>query len=197
MMNPQVVIKRMDKESSSKQKNGFTAFLILAILTFVIVCVISAIRNDRPALRRRLSAQRHATALETAVNNFHTEYGKAPVTGGRDTLIRTDRDIDFLNTVLGLEIGPNRLNPRSVKFLDAREGRNGRNGLVFTKDGKSITGLLDPWGGPYYVLLDLDGDGKITHDFPPGRKFTLDRRVAVWSLGRDGKIGGGDDVATW
>lgn len=197
MMNPQHVIKRMDKESPSEQKNGFTAFLILAIVTFVIVCVISAIRDDRPFLRRLHSAQHHATALETAVLNFHTEYGKAPVTGGRDILIRTDRDIDFLHTVLGLEIGPERLNPRSIKFLDAREGRNGKNGLFFTKDGKSITGLLDPWGGPYFVLLDLDGDGEITHDFPPGRKVTLERQVAVWSLGRDGKVGGGDDVATW
>ena len=68
--------------------------------------------------------------------------------------------------------------------------------------GDTVTGLYDPWGGLFNVMLDLDYDEKVIVK-PKGASAntTLNgRRVAVWSDGADGKTATGksnDDVKTW
>ena len=91
---------------------------------------------------------------------------------------------------MGLE---SKVNLRAVKFLSVREGRGNRNGLIYGKDGKSVVGLFDPWGGGYHVRLDLDLDEKIHVN----GKVLENRRVAVWSDGPDRKPGTADDIKTW
>ncbi len=72
---------------------------------------------------------------------------------------------------------------------------------VYSAGGNNVSGLYDPWGGPFYVRLDLDYDERVTAQPSSGGSSNLNgRRVAVWSNGADGVKGGGkaaDDVRTW
>lgn len=129
-------------------------------------------------------------AIESAVNSYRIEYGAMPHRGTSDATILTSTDTVLLHVLLGMD---GDMNKKSIKFLRVREGKENRNGLVYAKDGRSVVGLFDPWGGGYNVRLDLDSDQKID-----ARGKTLNnRRVAVWSDGPDRKSGTKDDVETW
>lgn len=131
-----------------------------------------------------------AVAIESAVNNYLTEYGSMPYPGTSDVTILTSTDTELLRVLLGLE---DEMNKRSIKFLSVREVKENRNGLIYTDDSRGVVGLFDPWGSGYNVRLDLDSDQKID-----ARGETLNnRRVAVWSNGPDCKSGTKDDVMTW
>ncbi len=158
----------------------------IVVLALLILCV-SGCSKKYPGRTPTLST---AIAIESAVNSFLTEYGAMPNPGIADATILTSTDTDLLHVLLGME---DDMNKRSIKFLSVREGKENRNGLVYAKDGRSVVGLFDPWGGGYNVRLDLDSDQKIN-----ARGKTLNnRRVAVWSNGPDRKSGTKDDVETW
>ncbi len=85
------------------------------------------------------------------------------------------------------------LNTRGVKFLSVKEGKDGKNGLIYGADGSSVLGLYDPWGGGYRIRMDLDYDDKLDVN----GEVLGDRKVAVWSDGPDRKAGTKDDIKTW
>jgi len=60
-------------------------------------------------------------------------------------------------------------------------------------DDEITTGFLDPWENTYKVALDDVGDNQVT----AGAHGPVFRAVAVWSLGRDGEDGTGDDIISW
>ncbi|MCB1131627.1 MAG: hypothetical protein KDN05_10890 [Verrucomicrobiae bacterium] len=167
--------------------------MFLGVGGFVVIFSVFRWIVDRPTVCKRPPDLIVATAIETAADNFEVEYGRMPARGDTDIIYRTDQDIPFLLALLGMEAGPDRLNTGSFKFLSVKEGKGKEGGLIYTEDGKSVAGLFDRWGGPYFVMLDLDGDGKV--EIPKGP--VLQRRTAVWTNGPDGKPGGGDDLQTW
>ena len=167
--------------------------IFLGVGGFVVIFSVFRLIGNRPTICKQTPDLFSATALETAANGFRVEYGRMPARGVTDIICRTDQDIPFLLALLGMEAGPDRLNTGSFKFLSVKEGKGKEGGLIYTEDGKSVAGLFDRWGGPYFVMLDLDGDGKV--EIPKGP--VLQRRTAVWTNGPDGKPGGGDDLQTW
>jgi len=116
---------------------------------------------------------------------------------------------ELMTILMDLDTGPNTnhvLNPQRIVFLTAR--------MV---DNVSSSGVgpdhvfRDPWGNPYIISLDLDGDGKTRDAFyrrsqvsrqtnntvfhrltntsdPAGLtdNFTINTDVMIWSLGPDG-----------
>ena len=60
------------------------------------------------------------------------------------------------------------------------------NGLV--RDA-TTTALVDPWGHPYHIRLDVDRDGFVTDPAHPDQR--LAKKALVWSSGKDG------DPETW
>jgi hypothetical protein len=138
-----------------------------------------------------------ATALETAVTNFFTEYGKSP-TADSKTTTNSPEGIRLLQILLGSEpAGDNLQNPRYIKYLSVKEGKKKRGGLIYSENGKSVEGLFDPWGNPYTLEIDTDYDEILEFNLG-GRSIKLEgSHVAVHSPGKDGKHATGDDVATW
>ena len=136
---------------------------------------------------------RTATALESAVHNFHTEYGRLPATEDR---VKTDTPtgISFLTVLLGLETTDN---TRGIKFLSVKEGKNRRNGLIYSESGDTVEGFFDPWGNPYTVILDTDYDELLRFKLGSRDIELKGRRVAAFSSGHDHKEGTKDDVLTW
>jgi prepilin-type N-terminal cleavage/methylation domain-containing protein len=197
------------KIPSYRRQSGFTLVELLVVITIIAVLAGAGFAAGNAAIQRakKTTALATATAIESAISNFYTEYGAMPTAETADLpALKTDNDT-LLKVLLGAEGTTGEiLNNRSIKFLAVKEGKEkggtgGINGLIYNKDSGAATGLFDPWGGPYFVMLDADYDEKVSPTVS-GKTFNLNgRRAAVWSLGADGVIGTGgaanDDVKTW
>ena len=194
------------KIPATRRQQGFTLVELLVVIAIIAVLAAAGFAAGNFAIQKakRVTALSTATALETAINSFYTEYGTMPVDGDADKSVKTNsaEGVTLLKVLLGLEgTGTNVLNIRGVKFLSVKEGKGNRNGLIYNSDGTSVEGLYDPWGGGYFVQMDLDYDEKVTANVS-GKSTNLNgRRAAVWSLGADAVSGtggtAGDDVKTW
>ena len=173
---------------------------LLVVIAIIAVLASAGFAAANAAIQkaRKTTALATCTALESAVNNFYNDYGTMPEEGDADVTVQTDTDTGFLNVLLGED---DTVNPRGIRFLSVKEGKSNKNGLIYAAGGNSIEGLYDPWGGAYFVRLDLDLDEKVTPNPTAGGTTQLNgRRVAVWTNGADGVDGGGkptDDVKTW
>ena len=196
------------KNPISCRKDGFTLVELLVVIAIIAVLAGAGFAAGNAAIQKakKTTALASCSALESAVNNFYTEYGSAPVDNiTSDTTVETGpAGVTLLRVLLGAEATTGTvLNTRAVKFLSVKEGKKkgtgGSNGLIYSTAG-APEGLYDPWGGPYKVRLDGDYDEKLT----PNRTGFSDpqlngRKVAVWSEGADFSSGRkiGDDVITW
>lgn len=191
-----------------RRERGFTLVELLVVIAIIAVLASAGFAAGNAAIQKakKVTAQATATALETAVNNFFTEYGSMPSTGTTDTTVKTNSSsaegVTLCRVLLGLESpSGTMLNSRKVKFLSVKEGKADKNGLIYNTNGNDIKGLYDPWGGPFHVILDLDYDEQVKPNVSGQTTNLNGRRVAVWSLGADGISGSGgktgDDVKTW
>lgn len=196
------------KAHPSHTPRGFTLVELLVVIAIIAVLagLGSAMANSMIQKAKKTTCLAAASAIETAVNNFYTEYGSMPSADTTDTTLKTNatEGLDLLRVLLGIE--PSTAspihNPRGIKFLSVKEGKANKNGLIYDAAGTDITGMYDPWGGPYNIILDLDYNEKISAKTKAETTaVTLNgRRVAVWSDGADGVSATGkstDDVKTW
>lgn len=148
--------------------------------------------------RRRTKDLMTATNLESAIRNFRVEYDVLPDVGRHIVTTDSPDGVTLLKILLGMEdVSVPSQNTRGIRLLSAREGKNRRNGLIYTVDGKSVEGLFDVYGNGYTVVLNTR-HGEPLH-VPYGKK-TIEfrgRDCAVFSPGRDGKPETKDDVRTW
>jgi type II secretory pathway pseudopilin PulG len=171
--------------------------IAICIVSLLGVIAVNRLTEGNLTTNRNPLVLVTATAVESAIHNFFTEYGKLPTAAARVTT-DTPEGIRLLQVLLGTEAaGDGSQNPRSIKFLAVKSGEDKRNGLVYAADGKSLEGLFDPWGNPYTVEIDADYNELL--EFQIGSKTVklAGRSVAVHSPGPDRKPGTSDDVTTW
>ncbi len=201
------------KTHPSRRQDGFTLVELLVVIAIIAVLAGAGFAAGNAAIQkaRRTTALADIVALEGAVNKFYSEYGAMPTTesttGEADaTEIDTDstEGRELLNILLGLDEEEDPpLNTRGIKFLEIKEGKGDRGGIIYEADGKSVKGLYDPWGGSYKIVLDTGFDERVQPKPKGGGGPTNPlngRRSAAWSDGADGVDSTGkatDDVKNW
>jgi len=201
------------KIKPNRRPQGFTLIELLVVIAIIAVLAGGGFAAGNMAIQkaRKTTAMATCVALESAVNNFYTEYGTMPMAGlsgnSDPQVIETDNNT-LLNVLLGLEPAntANPLNPRKIKFLTVKQGKNNKDGLIYDRNGRNVERLVDPWGGPYFVQLDGNYDEKVEpRPAASGGSAAVvlnGRRVAAWSNGADAAPNGTggkatDDVKTW
>lgn len=190
--------------NTSSSRKGFTLIELLVVIAIIAVLAAAGFAGGNAAMQkaRKVTAQAAATSVATAIDQFYTEYSSLPDVSGSP--MRTDGGdgVKLLNILAGLETGTDIENDRKVRFLSLKEAKNGnRDGVVFDGSGSAITGLYDPWGEPYYIVIDDDYDEKLT--VTPGGSIQQaklnGRRAAVYSLGvkNSGDASSSTLVKTW
>lgn len=176
----------MKTPSNRSLPKGFTLIELLVVIAIIAV-LASAGFAVGPAMMnkaKRLSAQATATAIANSVEQFYTDYSALPDPGS------TSADTEFTSSdaaLLDILAGGTKAtsisqNPRKIRYLSVKEAKNGLDGAVYT--GTSIDKIVDPFGKPYYIVLDYDYDERLTLNPGGTGSVTLNgRRVAVYSHG--------------
>lgn len=145
---------------------------------------------------RTLQAKTTIKGLAIAMSGYDTEYGRAlgkslgdkvGLTEGHDSLTEGD----LLATLMQLSMTHN---PRKIRFYDPPAAKGQMNGAWF--DATGVVHLSDPWGSPYRVRADLNGDGLIPDPAIPGA--TVKAQYIIYSAGPDGNPSTWkDNVVSW
>jgi len=184
---------------SARRRPGFTLIELLVVIAIIVVLAAAGFGAGIVAMNRAntIRSVASARAVESAINNFYTEYGSLPDVPNR---VRTDtgEGVRLLNILLGLEETSGKMqNTRMIKMLSAVETKTKSKGLLYSSNGRSAEGLYDSWGSPFTIELDTNYEERLR--FTAGSKTVQlnGRRVAVYSPGADLKLGTADDVKTW
>ncbi|MBB5039790.1 hypothetical protein [Prosthecobacter dejongeii] len=133
--------------------------------------------------------------LKESVERFRREYDRFPVLGHSQTLdLELRSDGVFVAALLGRSKS---LNPKGLPFYKPSLAKNSMNGLQDlsggTSDDPADLSVLDAFGERYYVLLDLDRDGRLVDPQSRGtdNPIYLETTIAIYSSGAD------NDPKTW
>src|SRR5207248_1712 len=131
--------------------------------------------------------------IVTAVNAFYTEYGRYPTTiTTRDATYggATASDVLF-NELRAKNTSSTALNTRQIIFISPAEDptQSSPKGKI-GKDGQ----FYDPWASAYSIAIDADYDNQVTNpygDSGGAGANPIRQGVIGWSLGKNGRLGGG------
>jgi len=185
----------MKTQNKNISHSGFTLVELLVVIAIIAVLASAGFYAGASAMQRarQVTAQATATSVVNAIEQFYSEYSALPdpASDGTDADTQFDTKIGngvkLLNILAGLETGTEIQNEKKVRFLTLKEAKGGkRDGVVFSASGDRIESLFDPWGEPYYIVLDYDYSERL-NVAPQGSSATNlnGRRAAVYSLGTD------------
>ena len=113
---------------------------IIGILAGLVFPALGTVRNNA----RKSKASSECQSLKTAIIMYESEFSCWPanVSGSSDTLVASADYIKMCKILTGE-------NSKKTVFYEVGVGYD------------ESKGILDPWGRPYQVILDVDFDGKI------------------------------------
>jgi prepilin-type N-terminal cleavage/methylation domain-containing protein len=177
----------MKTPSHTSSSKGFTLIELLVVIAIIAVLASAGFAGGAAIMNkaRKTSAQATAVSIAQAVDNFYTEYSALPdpASNSDDKDFSTDSS-ELLDILAGgITAKAVEQNPRKIRFLSVKEGKNNKDGAVY--NGNAISKIFDPWGKPYVIWLDYNYNESIIFT-PKGNNSEAKlngRRVAVYSLG--------------
>jgi len=161
--------------------SAFTLVELLVVVSIIglLVGLLAAGIPRAMDAGMKAKAKGEATAIVAAVKAYKQEYGRFPgdvtqsnVTFTSNSPTTIQNLIKVLNgdstTSLG---GSDAANPKGVRFLEGSKG--------------GTSGLPDPWGNQYIVVVDTGETGSINYTYA-GTSKTLNISVLALSYGSDG-----------
>ncbi|MEI6605585.1 MAG: type II secretion system protein [Verrucomicrobiota bacterium] len=184
---------------ASRRRRGFTLIELLVVIAIIVVLAAAGFGAGIVAMNnaKKIASVATAKALETAVNNFYTEYGSLPDVPER---VKTDggEGVRLLNILLGKEENSSKMqNLRMLPLLQVVETKTRTKGLLYSANGRSAEGLYDSWGSPFSVQMDVNYEERLRISLGGKTELLNGRRVAVYSPGADKQLGTADDVKSW
>jgi hypothetical protein len=173
--------------------------ILWIVLGFLVACVafqlyFRYLTRESALLEKQAEATRNASSgLQGAITVFHYHYKTWPVGGSG-----SDWDGASDDALLMAELLPTiakKLNTRGIPLLAVGPPKISAPGVLGggleTNPATGEARLLDPWGNPYKIRIDTNGDGKLA-DPELGASVTVHHQsVIIWSAGPDG------DFTTW
>lgn len=170
------------------------------VLVVVAALVAIAIPAAGYVLNRAREIQAKAVMerLSDAIHGYKEIYHHYPqvVESSGDVTFDTSAPCELFNILAPpATTNPPEKNPKGITFFDTMP-RKGFAGV--TASG----GLLDPWGSPYHIRMDTDGDGFVDNPFADQKDESpkLPLGAIIWSSGPDygnSNRNHADDLKSW
>ncbi len=185
-------------------RRAFTLIELLVVITIIsmLASLISTAVMKVMDNAQRVRAHAALSDIVTAVNNYHSEYNRYPLSSGDNSEepVRLSAGSPMLKILLGGNEG--KMNPKGSTYLQAPMAKNGAGGLFGTEGSQALN---DPWGEAYEVVVDSNFDNKISNPDARNEDPALSNNVPhdlvfgviASSYGKDKKKGTKDDVVSW
>ena len=187
------------KRIPTRLRAAFT--LIELLIVIVIIAVLAGVAFPVTAMvmdaARNAEAKNEVRNIANAISMYELEYGRLPLPAGSGGDMELATDNGTLMAVLSGE-NVDDLNPKEKVFYEGKQAKGIEQELPtggIYGSGQRVF-LADPWGGPYYVMIDADYDGKLT-GIPGMEGEELRKKVAVWSEGKISEEGEASPVEKW
>jgi prepilin-type N-terminal cleavage/methylation domain-containing protein len=205
----ETLMKTPMKNNTRFQKHrGFTLVELLVVITIIAVLASLGVAGGLGALQkaRKTTALATATNIVTGIRQFYGDYSILPDPSsatedntGSGSHYATDTagssGTELIEILSGLEddTAGSVQNDRKLNYLSIKDAKNSRGGVDYSADGNTVNALFDPWGEPYYIVMDYDYDERLIFT-PDGNgeatnittEVTLNGQVgAVYSLATD------------
>lgn len=191
---------------------------IIGILAGLLLPVLARVKVKAKVNMAKTEMQ----GLTTAITQYDSHYSRYPSPGyvnGQDytfgypggplPLYSTSTNSDIMVILTAMNVGVNQnnaKNPQQLNLFNAKVSGDTNSAGMSTIDNQ----LRDPWGHPYVISIDYDGDGYTRDAFysqsvvngglPAGSKglnglvdygstntYLLHGPIMIWSLGPDGQ----------
>ena len=199
---------------------GFTLIELLVVIVIIGLLAAIIIPSIAGAMRsaKNARAMSQITAIDGAIKRFYAEHGRMPTpkgvgfsTDGKDVIYHSANNglqqSEIIRILLNMDDtwGPDERNTKQMVFLDLDPksvlDQYGDPCQTEVEMQAALTAgqpVLDPWGTPYGILMDLNMDDKISDTgYGSGTPEEIRAKVGVFSLGKTGAETTSPPFKTW
>ncbi len=189
MKAPPRTEKSADGRPHFRIRNAFTLIELLVVIAIIAILVGMGAYVYPQAIDQANKVRTKALISDvvTSVNAYQLEYNRLPVDPSSDENTAIEFDGGEGAAILKVLIGEDsaigsrsNANPRKIRFMEPDTSSGLSLGVVY--EGDDPVKLLDSWGQPLKIVMDVNYDGKIPN--PQGTDpSNIRKKVLVWSEG--------------